>query len=225
LPDVDRTRPVRLPRFANRALNRREFLALSSAAVLGSILAACSNGDDDEETPAVSESASPTLVRSTPGVETTPGTAETPTPTVAGAASPSGSPGADRSVAMFLALSSALTGFEGLDDQELAQTYLTNLGSEGDALVDLFSAVGLDSPDATVTFDRIHEAGVFDDEALARLADKITVYWYSGKYQQPDGNVAVATFINALAWPATGYRITGPSTCTGQTGVWATPPA
>jgi len=76
-----------------------------------------------------------------------------------------------------------------------------------------------------VTFDRIHEAGVFDDEALARLADKITVYWYSGKYQQPDGNVAVATFINALAWPATGYRITGPSTCTGQTGVWATPPA
>lgn len=126
---------------------------------------------------------------------------------------------------MFLTLSSALTGFDGLNDQDLAKVYLANLGDDGNSLIDLYSKVGLAAPETALSFDQVKQSGVFDDDKLKKLADKITVYWYSGKYQQPNGDVAVATFINALAWPATGYRLTGPSTCTGQTGVWATPPA
>lgn len=212
MPDQDRTLPTDLSRLGRRPLSRREFLALSSATLLGGILAACSNGDDGDETPVVSES--PTT-----------STAPTPTATVAASSSPAGSPAADRSIAMFLALSSALTGFDELDDEDLAKVYLANLGDDGNALIDLYTKVGLDSPGTALSFDQVTQAGIFDDDALSALADRITVYWYSGKYQQSGGDVAVATFINALAWPATGYRLTGPSTCTGQTGVWATPPA
>ncbi|MCO5175887.1 MAG: sorbitol dehydrogenase family protein [Thermomicrobiales bacterium] len=196
----------------DRVLSRRAFLALVSSGIAATVLATCANGDDNDTTPtAVAE----TVVTGSP-VATEPSEASPET---------NGSPQPDRSVAMFLTLSSALTGFDDLSDQQLAETYLGNLGEEGSALVDLFSAVGLSSPDVSLTFDQVESAGVFDDDRLSALADKITVYWYSGKYQQPDGQDAVATFINALAWPATGYRVTGPSSCTGQTGVWTSPPA
>lgn len=225
LPDIDEGLPGEVSSLGRRTLSRRAFLALASSAALSGILAACSTGSKNEETPVASGSATATLVRSTPGVETSPGTAETPTATVATAGSPTGSPAADRSVAMFLTLSSALTGFDGLNDQDLAKVYLANLGDEGNALVDLYAKIGLDSPDMALTFDQVQQAGVFDDDTLKKLADKITIDWYSGKYQQPNGDVTVATYVNALAWPATDYRLTGPSTCTGQTGIWASPPA
>lgn len=225
MPDPDRLLSPSRATVGSRPLSRRAFLALASSAVLSGLLAACSNDEKPKETPVVSASASPTLVRSTPGVELSPGTAQTPTATVAASGSPAGSPAADRSVAMFLTLSSALTGFDGLNDQDLAKVYLANLGDDGNSLIDLYSKVGLAAPETALSFDQVKQSGVFDDDKLKKLADKITVYWYSGKYQQPNGDVAVATFINALAWPATGYRLTGPSTCTGQTGVWATPPA
>lgn len=208
----------------DRLLSRRAFLALVTSGVAAAALAACSNDDDENKTPTVTVptagAGSPVAAGSavaSPATEASPATGGSP--------AAEGSPQPDRSVAMFLTLSSALTGFDDLSDQQLAETYMSNLGDEGSALVDLFSAVGLESPDVSLTFDQVKSAGVFDDDRLSALADKITVYWYSGKYQQPDGQDAVATFINALAWPATGYRLTGPSTCTGQTGVWSSPPA
>lgn len=210
---MDRTLFDRMTRFGSRPLTRRQFLGLSSATMISVLLAACSTGDEDDGTPTTATAASPTPAGSTPGA------------TASGAASPSGSPSVDRSLAMFLALSSALTGFNGLDDQELAKTYLINLGDEGNSLIDLYTTIGMTGPDVPITFAQIEQAGVFDDDALRALADKITVCWYSGKYQEASGDMAVATYINALGWQATGFRTTGPSTCAGQTGVWATPPA
>jgi hypothetical protein len=211
-------------------LTRRSFLLYSSAVVASGILAACSNNDKSktsEQDTAVSGKATPTLVS-----ETSP-----PQPTSAGTpvASPpatpqadTGTPGAaDADVAKFLVLSSALTGFDGLNNADLASVYMNHLGDDADHLDDLYDKVGITSPDATATFDDIQNAGVFDDKDLQPVADRIMTYWYSGKYQAGDkpDDLAVGTFVNALAWQATGYRITGPSTCTGATGVWSTPPA
>lgn len=211
-------------------LTRRSFLLYSSALAASGILAACSNNDDDktaEPNTAVSEAATPTLVSETaPAQPTSVGTPAASPPSTPGA--DTGTPGAsDPATAKFLVLSSALTGFDGLNDANLASVYMNHLGDDGDHLDDLYDKVGITGPDVTVTFDDIQNAGVFDDNDLQPVADRIMTYWYSGKYQVSDkaDDLAVGTYVNALAWQATGYRITGPSTCTGATGVWATPPA
>lgn len=121
-------------------------------------------------------------------------------------------------------LSNALTGFDGIDDVELAQVYRESLGDARDRLDELYEAVGIDGSGAAVTWDQVQQSGVLDDEELRELANAVATSWYSGKYEQGDEEF-VATYINALAWQATDYRITGPSTCAGSVGVWADPPA
>ena len=131
----------------------------------------------------------------------------------------------DPELQRFLILSRTLTGFEDLGEASLARVYLDHLGDEGEDLDDLYERLGIDENTTDVSMEQLADAGVFEDDALRKLADKITTYWYSGRYEEdgPD-DLAVATYITALAWQATEYRLTGPSTCSGPFGNWAEPP-
>ena len=121
-----------------------------------------------------------------------------------------------------MSLSRALTGFDDLDDTELGQVYLDSIGSAGDLsgqLADLFEKAGLTDGATEVSLDQLESAGAFDEDTRP-VADAITTAWYTGIYDAGGGELVVATYINALAWQATGYRLTGPSSCSGATGNW-----
>jgi hypothetical protein len=199
-------------------LSRRHLFRLSAGALTGALLGACRVEDDEWG------SGTPTLVQESDRTRET----DSASPEATRLATPEGlggSPVADDSeLGRFLALSRALTGFDDLDDDELAQVYMEHLGPEGDALDDLYAAAGIEGDSPSTTIEQMEDAGVFDDEALRTLADRITSMWYSGKYDV-DGETVVATYITALAWPASGYRLTGPSTCSGAFGNWVEPPA
>jgi hypothetical protein len=66
--------------------------------------------------------------------------------------------------------------------------------------------------------------GVYNDAAVAALADTITANWYSGTYMSGE-EVHVATYTNALAWRTLGYRPAGPSSCGGAFAHWTSAPA
>jgi hypothetical protein len=135
--------------------------------------------------------------------------------------SPTGAEG-NSDLDRFMALSRALTGFDDLNDTELGQVYydaIANSDTYGDQLDSLYDKAGLDDATA-VTLDQLDSAGAFDDDTRP-VADAITTAWYSGTYDAGDDDPVVATYINALAWQATGYRVTGPSTCSGATGNWS----
>ena len=212
-------------------LTRRRLLALGGAAVAANILAACMGDDDDDANETSNDrDGTPTLV----GAEDTPESAiETPqagasptgSPAASPAGSPAGSPSADEDLNRFMALSRALTGFDDLNDTQLGQVYLDSIASDdnlGGQLDDLYDKAGLSDGATSVTLDQLESAGAFDDDTR-EVADAITTCWYTGRYSAGDDNPVVATYINALVWPATGYRMTGPSSCSGATGNWTAP--
>ena len=220
-PDDRRLSLAALNRFADESLTRRRFLLLAGATVGASLLAACMGDDDDDGDDG---DATPTLV----GATRTPDSA-IETPQVGG--SPEASPTADEAASpdldRFMALSRALTGFDDLSDTELGQVYLDAItGSDdfADQLDQVYEKAGLADAAAGVTLEALESAGTFDDDTRP-VADAITTAWYSGRYEDSDGELVVATYINALAWQATEYRRTGPSSCSGATGNWSAAPA
>lgn len=179
--------------------------------------------DDDSDGTVNDRDGTPTLV----GATRTPGSAiETPQVGASPTGSPSGSPSsgdeADDGLERFMALSRALTGFDDLDDTELGQVYLDSIASSddlGDQLDALYEKAGLTDDVSEVTLEDLESAGAFEDDTRP-VADAIMTAWYTGLYDAGGGEPVVATYINALAWQATGYRLTGPSTCSGATGNW-----
>lgn len=202
---------------------------LGGAVVASGILAACI-GDDDADETVNDREGTPTLV----GATRTPANAiEAPqagaspggSPSASPAGSPSAGESADGDLDRFMAVSRALTGFDDLDDTELGQVYLDSIESDPDLsgqLDQLYEEVGLTEGATEVTLEQLESAGAFDDDTRP-VADTITTCWYTGRYDAGDDQLVVATYINALAWQATGYRITGPSTCSGATGNWTSP--
>jgi hypothetical protein len=191
---------------------------MGGAVFASSLLAACMGDDDDDG------DATPTLVGATRTPENaieTPQTGASPTTAASPAASPTSAEG-NSDLDRFMALSRTLTGFDDLDDTELGQVYydaIANSDTYGDQLDSLYDKAGLDENATAVTLDQLDSAGAFDDDTRP-VADAITTAWYSGTYDSGDDDLVVATYINALAWQATGYRMTGPSTCSGATGNW-----
>ncbi len=193
----------------DRRFTRRRFLTLTGAVVATGLLSACMGDDESDDNDTVTPS------EETPAVG---GSPETGSPTSAAT---------DANLERFMALSRALTGFDNLDDTVLGQVYFGSIeGSDelGGQLSDLYDKAGLADGIESVTIDQLESAGAFDEDT-GPVANAITTAWYTGTYDSGGGDVAVATYINALAWQATGYRMTGPSSCSGATGNWTAPPA
>jgi hypothetical protein len=144
-----------------------------------------------------------------------------PQPEHAAAATPV--PGA-LSLDAFLALSAVLTGIDNLNPQ-VGQVYLASLSASEEfdvSLADLVQQAGFTEPTAPANIEELEARGVFAREATRTLADKIIEYWYSGVYDTPDGEQAVATFADALVWRA--VRYTKPLTLCAAPGFWALAP-
>jgi hypothetical protein len=124
----------------------------------------------------------------------------------------------------FLALSALLTGIDNLNPQ-IGQVYLQSLAASDQfevSLADLYSQAGFTESSAPASFEEAAQQGIFEQEATRTLADKIIEYWYSGVYDTPEGEQAVATFADALVWRA--VRYTKPLTLCGAPGFWAFAP-
>jgi hypothetical protein len=144
----------------------------------------------------------------------TPGPVSTPPP--GGTPAPTPEP-IDPELARFLALSSALTGFEQLSP-ELGRVYLASLpAGAGGMLETLYGQAGAGIP----SLEGLESAGAFANEATRTLADTIATYWYTGVYDN-GGRQTVATSVDALAWKAI---YTKPNTICGPfSGFWQEPP-
>lgn len=204
-------------------LTRRRLLTLGGALVATGILTACMDDDDEDGGSVNDRDGTPTLVGST---WTPDSVIETPqasgTATESGDSSPSTDAGSGSDLERFTALSRALTGFDDLDDSELGQVYLDSVTGNAELsgqLSDLYDKAGLTDGARVVTIEDLESAGAFDDDTRP-VADTIATVWYTGRYDAGDDELVVATYINALAWQATGYRATGPSTCSGAIGNW-----
>jgi hypothetical protein len=128
------------------------------------------------------------------------------------------------SLAAFLALSSLLTGIDNLNPQ-VGQVYLDSLTASGEfdiTLAELYEQAGFTATSAPSGIEELEQRGLFEQEGARTLADKIIDYWYSGVYDTPDGEQAVATFADALVWRA--VRYTKPLTLCAAPGFWALAP-
>jgi hypothetical protein len=208
-------------------LTRRRFLTIGGAFVATGILAACMGDDDDDDDTVNDREGTPTLVGATRTPDSTiesPQVGASPTDSPAGSPSTGSPPTGDQEdddLERFMALSRALTGFDDLDDTELGLVYLDSIANSddlGDQLDALYEKAGLSDEVSAVTLEDLESAGAFDDDTRP-AADAITAAWYTGTYDAGSEQV-VATYINALAWQSTGYRMTGPSSCSGATGNW-----
>jgi len=122
----------------------------------------------------------------------------------------------------FIAVSSALTGFDNLNP-ELGQVYLTALDTHADidmSFTAFLEEAGIDA--GAPTLDAIEQAGVFEDEALRAVADTILSYWYTGIHATDSGE-AIATYVDTLAWKSVSNI--KPRTICGAPGFWAQAPA
>ena len=130
-------------------------------------------------------------------------------------------------LAQFMKISRVLTGFKDLDDDATGETYLSALNARPEhvaALHSLWRRGGFGT-DPSVTIGDLEASGLFADKVMREIADTVIEYWYSGTYVAADGKQRVATYIDALAWRTLGYRVEGPSTCSGDFGSWKEPPA
>ena len=183
------------PEYAPCALSRRRFLILLSAVIAPS---ACKARQ--------------------------PGAAQT-TPAPGGTASTSESRESSAlSLAEFLQLSVVLTGFDNLN-RDLGQIYLESLQARPNpaiTLVELYGQAGFRSAAPPKSLEELAHRGVFKADPPRALANKIITYWYTGIYDK-DGQPAVATFTDALAWKALTYT-KPPSVCGGAVGYWGEHP-
>lgn len=144
-------------------------------------------------------------------------------PEPAGSATPNGSP--DPDLTRFLALSSVLTGFDGLDPT-VGSLYLAAIRADAarskalDALVERSGIASAKPPSSPAELAR---SGIFTDPATLATTSQILADWFSGTYAGPNGPVT-ATWSQALAWRACRFT-KPPATCGGAMGYWAKAPA
>ncbi|MFW5941883.1 MAG: sugar dehydrogenase complex small subunit [Chloroflexota bacterium] len=193
-------------------LTRRAFLRGGLAAAAGALLAACGvqTGADVRPLSRDYHTATPRTILQSPQARPGEGTPEPGTPEP----DTEGQLGLDQ----FLALSAVLTGVANLDPT-VGRVYLNALRAGDFQLTpaDLYQQAGF-GPDTTPTLDQVEEAGLFADEDATSLADTIIRYWYTGVYDTPEGEQAVATFVDALAWKALPW--TKPNSICASPGFW-----
>ena len=188
------------PRYSRRAF-LQGLLATSGMAAL----AACAPGVPRNSRPRVDDVATATRARalSSPVARPAEGTPQ---------------PGATEGLEQFLLLSSVLTGVANLDPV-VGSVYLQAL-QQGDfeaSLEELYEMASLD-PQAEQDISDLEQAGLFDEESTSTLADTIIRYWYTGVYDTADGEQAVATYVDALAWKALPW--TKPNSICASFGFW-----
>ena len=189
------------------SMSRRCFLRTVSVIAAGSFLAACAVGEESRFTGGTLQSAIKEATLPIPQ-------------SVAEAAAAQDDP----ELSGFLALSALLTGVDILDPM-LGAIYLQSLRASSAFSVtisDLLAEAqaGLSAPAATM--EELESSGIFENDATRELADKITEYWYTGIYETEQGDQAVATHVNALAWQT--LTFTKPTSLCGSYGFWTEPP-
>lgn len=128
---------------------------------------------------------------------------------------------ADLPLAQFLALSAVLTGVPTLN-AELGRIYLQSLQDSADFTVTvpaLYEQAGFRSDAPSPTIAMLESAGLFAEAATRSLADRIIELWYTGVYTNAQGEEAVATHVDALAWQTLAF--TKPTTLCGYPGFWS----
>lgn len=121
----------------------------------------------------------------------------------------------------FLALSALLTGVANLNPA-LGQLYLQSLqaSDEFDLTVDeLLTQAGFNAATPPDSLAALDAAALFTQGASRKLADKITELWYTGVYTNEQGDEAVATYADALAWQT--LTFTKPTTICEYPGFWS----
>ncbi|HEX5503097.1 MAG TPA: sugar dehydrogenase complex small subunit [Thermomicrobiales bacterium] len=178
-------------------MSRRRFIGGAALAVAGGVLTACGARGSGAPT-----ATAPPAAHGAPGATAVPGVDE------------------------FLRASRALTGFDDLQDRDLAATYLRAIAARpdlGPRLPEFYRRAGFAA--GTPAAGAAPAQGALQDAGLRAVADAIAESWYTGIVQTAAGTPTVAAYTTALVWPALGYRPTGPSTCGGRTNYWADPPA
>ncbi len=188
-------------------LSRRAFLGGLLAAGGAGLLAACAPGQPfagpyNTATPA-QVLASPRAAEGTPAAE-------------------EGTPPAEGELGLqqFLALSAVLTGVDNLSPDE-GRVYLQALRASDEfdvPLDELYRQAGFEDDAPPTAIEDLEAQGVFESEASSTLADTIIEYWYTGVYTTPEGEQAVATYVDALAWKALAF--TKPNSICASPGFW-----
>ncbi len=182
-------------------LSRRAFLLGISVSMAGAALAAC--GPRTARPEPMASAASPPL-RVLPNARAAVAPA---------AASEAGA------LATFLALSALLTGVS-LLDPGLGSLYLAHWqATNASGLTALYEQAGFTSETPPATLQALEGTGIFDNESMQQVADQIITLWYTGKYQNAEGEAVVVTFVDALAWKILDF--TKPPTICGSPGFWA----
>lgn len=192
------------------SLTRRQFLHGGTAVLLSAALSACGAEGTAPVSPYQTAFPNPVL--------------ESPVPP----ATPTESASAPEEAALnrFLALSAALTGVSPLNPV-LGRVYWQSLQNDAEltmtpeALIEQVQAETAVSTELTLA--NLEAAGVFAQDEAQKLADKIIEYWYTGTYKDEQGETAVATFVDALAWNVLTY--TKPQTICGSPYFWANHPS
>ncbi len=201
-------------------ISRRDFLRGALAALGTGLLAACAPaGLRGAPFPEPYSTATPARVlASPPPPEGAP--RETPAPGV--------EPGSE--LQRFLALSALLTGVDNLDPV-LGRVYLQSLEASDEfdvTIAGLLEQTGFDGDAPPSSIEELEARGLFassDAEAdggASALADRIIESWYTGIYTDAEGEDAVATFVDALAWKALDF--TKPNSVCGSPGFWGERP-
>lgn len=195
----------------SRRITRRAFLRGALAAAGAGVLVACTPGRQ----------------RGQPFAE--PYNTSTPARVLASPAAPPGrgtpAPEVDDSaLAQFLKLSAVLTGVSNLDPV-VGRVYLQSLQQSDEfnvTLEELYEQAGLESDAQPASIAQLEEQGFFEGQpsegGATALADRIIEYWYTGVYTTAEGEQAVATYVDALAWKTLSF--TKPNSICGTPGFW-----
>ncbi|MDT8305782.1 MAG: sugar dehydrogenase complex small subunit [Anaerolineae bacterium] len=192
-------------------VSRRAFLRGLAASAAATVATACApQGEPARPLAAPYNTATPARVLASPQAPAT------GTPEADSGPPPAGSIPLEQ----FLMLSTVLTGIPNLDPV-VGNVYLQSLQASDEfdvTLADLFQQAGLSSEAPPATIAALEERGIFAGEATKTLADKIIEVWYTGVYTTAEGEPAVATFVDALAWKA--LHFTKPNSICGSPGFW-----
>jgi hypothetical protein len=196
--------PARIPSQPQR-LSRRAFLCGLATTVTGALLVACGPPRSTNRAEvAFGPEATPQIILPSPMPPTTPMPAqETPLLTE------------------FLALSALLTGVPNLSPT-LGQSYLQSVqGSDesGFTIAQLIAQAGFGGATPPDSLAVLEATGLFAQKPARQLADRITEMWYTGVYINDQGEEAVATYADALAWQTLAF--TKPMTICGYPGFWS----
>jgi hypothetical protein len=191
-------------RYAPR-ISRRVFLRSVSVIAAGTFIAACRVGREnrpvvDRVDPSISEV-------KVPASDAAAGVQELPP-----------------ELSDFLSLSMLLTGVDNLDPA-VGTLYLQSLESNPEftvSVAELIEQAKAGQSALPTTMEALEASQIFEGEGTRTLADKIIEYWYTGVYDTPEGEQALATYMDALAWKT--LTFTKPMTVCGTYRFWTEPP-